>query len=217
MRKILYTSLIAALLLTACAAPQGKTTVSQDVTTRPEPTEFVLNTQPIPEKKVEVKKEKPTVKVLSVEEDKESSVSLLLAAHMIENNLPDKTANKYANYIMQASEEHGVDPYLIMSIIHVETGGTFRFKDRPNSHGAIGLMQILKSNAKWMGVSAQGLYDPKTNIKLGTKYLKYLQDRFGHDLGITAYNQGEGNVARGTYRTWYFNKVNKVFKSIKRS
>jgi len=208
-RKVLLSSAIALLILTACAAPQVKTTVSQ-AETKPEPTEFVL-TADAPNGR---EKETPTVKEASVEEDKESSVSPFLVAHMVKHDLPEKTAKRYAGYIMQASDEYMVNPFLILSIIHVETGGTFRYKNRPNSHGAIGLMQILERNAGWMGVEASDLYDPRTNIMLGTKYLKYLQDRFGHDLGIVAYNQGEGNVARGTYRTWYFDKVHTVFMSI---
>jgi uncharacterized protein YcfL len=220
MRKVLWSSAISLLILTACAAPQGKTTVSQAVK-EPEPTEFVLTA----DKPVDRKKETPTVKEASVEEDKESSVSPFLVAHMIKHGLPEVTAKKYARYIMEASESYKVDPFTILSVIHVETGGTFRFKNRPNSHGAIGLMQIRKKNVEcnatnsctseiWKGYSVRDLYDPKKNIMLGTKYLRYLMNRFGNDLGIAAYNQGEGNVSRGTYRMWYFNKVHKVFKSI---
>jgi soluble lytic murein transglycosylase-like protein len=223
MRKILFTSIVTALLLTACAA-QGKTTETKEdftpaVVTFSDQTRFVLpDNFPIFQPKLEVKvasaKETPTAKTVPVEEEKESSVSQSLVAHMVKHDLPEQTASRYAKYIVDASESHEVDPFLILSIIHVETGGTFKFKNHPNSHGAIGLMQILKGNAKWMGVAVRDLYDPKTNINLGTKYLKNLQERFGHDLGITAYNWGEGNVSNGNYNHRYFNHVHSVFKSI---
>lgn len=223
MRKILYASIVTALLLTACAA-QGKTTETKEEiipieVTFSDQTGFVLpdnfpTFQPKLEVKVASAKETPTAETVPVEEEIESSVSQSLIAHMVKHDLPVRTAARYAKYIEDASVTHEVDPFLVLSIIHVETGGTFKFKDHPNSHGAIGLMQILKGNAKWMGVSVRDLYDPKTNINLGTKYLKKLQDRFGHDLGITAFNWGEGNVSNGNYNHKYFNHVHSVFKSI---
>lgn len=224
MRKILLTSIVTALLLTACAA-QGKTTVTQETVTHsvmsPEPTKFVLPVSPTPPPvvakaviKETSEKETKTAKAEPVKEVKESSVSQHLANHMVKNDLPDKTATRYANYIVDASDEYEVDPFTILAVMHVETGGTFKFADHPNSHGAIGLMQILQSNAKGMGVKVSQLYDPETNIALGTKYLSYLQGRFGNDLGITAYNWGEGNVAKGNYNSKYFNHVHRIFKSI---
>jgi soluble lytic murein transglycosylase-like protein len=40
------------------------------------------------------------------------------------------------------------------------------------------------------------LWNPATNIRVGTSYLKYLIGRFGSvRAGLVAYNGGEGNVA----------------------
>ncbi|QNR70392.1 transglycosylase SLT domain-containing protein (plasmid) [Paenibacillus peoriae] len=220
MRKILL-SFITVLLLTSCAA-QNPTTVSQAVLP-PEPTEFVAvlptpaaakkytaSTAPV---KTTMTKETPA-KAASTRKEVSSHKLQQLQKHMVKHGLSSSTANRYAGYIMDAATEFDLDPYLILAIISVETGKTFKFKSHPNSHGAIGLMQILNRNAKGMGVSVSDLYDPKTNIHLGSKYLKYLQGRFGYDKGITAYNQGEGNVSRGTYNNKYLRAVKSTYSSI---
>src|SRR5438034_537859 len=60
---------------------------------------------------------------------------------------------------------------------------------------AQGLMQVLPSTGALMG--AEDLFDPTENIAAGTKYLRYLFDRFGDErLALAAYNAGEGNVEK---------------------
>lgn len=213
MRKILFTSLLT-LLLTACAAQEEKST---EIPVVSEPT-FVLS-DPLPEAELVVNKEKPTVKIASVEEEKESSVFVSLKKYMELHDLPSEYAAEYAGYVEKYADKYEVDPFLVLAVIHVETGSTYIHKTEPNRHGAVGLMQILERNLKcnnspegcyqdiWEGYTKEDLKVPEKNIELGVKYLKYLIDRFGYELGVTAYNQGEGNVSRGTYRTWYGDKV----------
>ena len=57
-------------------------------------------------------------------------------------------------------------------------------------------MQLVPRTGRWMG--ARDLTNPAQNIAAGTKYLKYLNDRFdGNETKvIAAYNAGEGNVKR---------------------
>jgi soluble lytic murein transglycosylase-like protein len=72
-----------------------------------------------------------------------------------------------------------------------------RFKPTARSPvGATGLMQLMPKTGKWMG--AKDLRNPTQNIQAGTKYLKYLSERFdGNETKIiAAYNAGEGNVRR---------------------
>lgn len=241
MRKILCASIVTALLLTACAA-QGKTTVTQETTvtqsvmSASEPTKFVLpalaSPPPVkatvkkePVKAAEVKKvsekETPTAKAEPVEEVKESSVFLSLKKYMELHDLPSATASKYAKSIEKYAAEYDRDPYLVLAMIHVETGSTYKNNTEPNGHGAVGLMQILESNLKnggslWKGYTKQDLKNPDLNIKLGVSYLAYLQGRFGYEKGIIAYNQGEGNVSRGKYKTWYGKKVLTALDRIKK-
>jgi len=166
--------------------------------------------------KTAVTKKETPAKAVSTRKEVSSHKLQQLQKHMVKHGLSSSTAKRYAGFILDSAAEFNLDPYLILAMISVETGKTFKFKNYPNSHGAIGLMQILSRNAKGMGVSVSALYDPKTNIRLGSKYLKYLQGRFGYDGGITAYNQGEGNVARGTYNTKYLRAVKSAYSSIQK-
>jgi soluble lytic murein transglycosylase-like protein len=64
-----------------------------------------------------------------------------------------------------------------------------------SSKSAQGLMQIVPSTARILGVDDP--FDPEKNIAAGTKYFRYLLDRFDDEtIALAAYNAGEGNVAR---------------------
>ena len=78
--------------------------------------------------------------------------------------------------------------------------------------GAVGVMQVLPSTAKAMGVDNP--YSTEDNIKAGVKYLKYLQDKFNNntDLVLSAYNAGEGNVSRNKIPASTRHYVHKVKK-----
>ena len=69
---------------------------------------------------------------------------------------------------------------------------------------AWGLMQLLPSVGKAMareeGIShfqTFQLLDPETNIRLGTRYLRQMLDRFGgvQEYALAAYNAGDSRVA----------------------
>lgn len=69
--------------------------------------------------------------------------------------------------------------------------------------GAIGLMQLMPTTAKWAcGLHRRELFNPSKNIKCGALYLSYLNSRIRNkygprpDLVLAAYNAGPGNVDR---------------------
>lgn len=99
----------------------------------------------------------------------------------------------HGSIILDAAAEHEVDPLLVLSIMEAESD--FR-ADVTSPVGAVGLMQLMPATGKWMG--AKDLFDPIENIFAGTRYLKYLEDRFDGDLDrqLAAYNAGEGNVEK---------------------
>jgi soluble lytic murein transglycosylase-like protein len=86
-----------------------------------------------------------------------------------------------------------VEPNLLRAVIVVESGFNSRAVSK---RGAVGLMQLMPATASRFGVSNR--YDPLQNISGGAAYLKFLMDRFGHDmrLALAAYNAGEEAVDR---------------------
>ena len=102
-------------------------------------------------------------------------------------------AGQYDSIIEKAAISSSVEPNLLRAVIVVESGF--------NSHavskrGAIGLMQLMPATATRFG--AANPYDPRENVSAGARYLKFLLDRFGHDvrLALAAYNAGEQAVDR---------------------
>jgi soluble lytic murein transglycosylase len=88
---------------------------------------------------------------------------------------------EYEETIRDAAAESGFDP------------------DVESSQGAYGLMQIQPETAGFIserGGIAGDYRGPKTNIRMGTWYLNYLQNRYEGDerLVLAAYNSGEGQV-----------------------
>lgn len=97
----------------------------------------------------------------------------------------------YQNYINQAATKTGLDPKLIASVISAESSFN------PNAHsgaGAAGLMQLMPSTARGLGVSNP--YDPQQSIMGGSEYLAQAIKNNGGSipLGLAAYNAGQGAV-----------------------
>lgn len=99
----------------------------------------------------------------------------------------------FGSIIYREAKKNDVRPELVAAVVEAES----RFKPTARSGaGAQGLMQLVPRTGKWMG--AKDLMNPSQNIAAGTKYLKYLNERFdGNETKvIAAYNAGEGNVRR---------------------
>ena len=104
--------------------------------------------------------------------------------------------------LKEAAARYRVDYELLQALVAAESG----FDTAAVSpKGAIGLMQVMPDTARrfgvdsdrWLSVEAK-LADPKTNINLGTRYLRLLIDMFPGklDLALASYNAGEGAVQR---------------------
>lgn len=99
----------------------------------------------------------------------------------------------YATVIQEASRKFNVPIELICGVILQESGGNARAV----SHcGARGLMQLMPGTARRMGVANS--FNPVQNVMGGTKYLRFLLDRFDGNvaLALAGYNAGEGNVEK---------------------
>jgi len=106
-------------------------------------------------------------------------------------NKINKKARKFNPYIDQYARQYRIDKNLIKAVITAES--CFRVKALSHA-GAQGLMQLIPATAKRFGV--KNSFKPKQNIRGGTKYLRFLMDRFKGDLKkvIASYNAGEGAV-----------------------
>lgn len=118
-----------------------------------------------------------------------------------QNDLQESTYPiKYQEEVEAASWNYGVDKSLIYAVIRTESG----FEPEAGSHaGAIGLMQLMPTTFEWLQTYYDGeitmdteqLTDPKTNIDYGTKFLKFLLERYESERSaIAAYNAGFGAV-----------------------
>jgi soluble lytic murein transglycosylase-like protein len=93
--------------------------------------------------------------------------------------------------INTVSGRHHLDPDLINSVIHAESG----FNPRAVSpKGAQGLMQLMPQTASKLGVG--DAFDPSANVEGGTRYLRELLERYNFDLikALAAYNAGPQRV-----------------------
>jgi hypothetical protein len=99
----------------------------------------------------------------------------------------------YGSLIYREARRNGLPPELVAAV--VETESDFRAR-LISSRDARGLMQVIPSTGALMG--ANNLMDPADNIRVGTRYLRYLHDRFegDWDLILAAYNAGESTVRR---------------------
>jgi len=116
----------------------------------------------------------------------------------------------YWDTIKAESTKNNLDPYLVASLIRQES----EFNPKAvSSANACGLMQLLPSEGKSLAreegidhFQTFQLFDPATNIRLGTRYLRKTLDHFGGvtEYALAAYNAGDSRVvdweAAGPYQ-----------------
>ncbi|HJW94732.1 MAG TPA: lytic transglycosylase domain-containing protein [Thermoanaerobaculia bacterium] len=98
----------------------------------------------------------------------------------------------YGSIIYREARRNNLAPELVAAVVEAESDFRPRLISDKNAQG---LMQIVPETGRLMG--AGNLFDPEENIAAGTKYLRYLFDRFGDQrTALAAYNAGEGNIER---------------------
>jgi soluble lytic murein transglycosylase-like protein len=124
----------------------------------------------------------------------------------------------FDEYIQSASWLYDVPEAWIRAVIDTESSGNPRaYRYEPAIKDAsYGLMQLLYSTAKGLGYDgpAEGLYDPKTNINLGTRLLRQLRDRYGDDFArvYSAYNSGQPDRYLSSTQVW--NNVQRALNAL---
>jgi len=96
-----------------------------------------------------------------------------------------------ATTILDVASAEGIDPELAFRLVKLESD----FNPRAASPvGAIGLTQVMPATARYYvkGITAEGLYDPSTNLRVGFRYLRGLVTEYKGDvkLALLVYNRG---------------------------
>jgi soluble lytic murein transglycosylase-like protein len=124
------------------------------------------------------------------------------------------------HHLREAATSHGIDYELLQALIVTESGFS---STAVSPKGAVGLMQIMPATAERYGLVGdakatveQKLTDPKTNIRIGTRYLRDLIAMFPGqlDLAVASYNAGEGAVQRAGNRIPNYKETQAYVKAV---
>lgn len=101
----------------------------------------------------------------------------------------------YGDIIFESARRHDLNPALVAAVVRAESA----FDPRAVSiKGARGLMQLMPATAQRFGLHEREVLVPERNVDAGTRYLRWLADRFEErvPLMLASYNAGEGTVER---------------------
>ena len=121
-----------------------------------------------------------------------------------------KYTSDYHDIVYEKATKYSLDPSLVKAVIKAESNWNERAVSRK---GAMGLMQLMPTTANEMDV--RNPFNPEENIEGGTRYLRYLLEKYNGDLtlALAAYNAGPkridtyGTVPPITETRHYVNRV----------
>ncbi|MBW2623443.1 MAG: lytic transglycosylase domain-containing protein [Deltaproteobacteria bacterium] len=118
-------------------------------------------------------------------------VKIMAGGGMVKRRMYQIDRNHLDKLIIKAARTYDLDPALIKAVIKAESA----FDPRAVSFkGAKGLMQLMPATAREMNVI--DAFNPTENITGGSRYLRYLLDRYRGDvkLALAAYNMGPERI-----------------------
>ena len=135
--------------------------------------------------------ELPSRSVLTFEQD--TAVPKPTAAPVTPLAAPPAAAASPVDLTREAALQQGIPARFIESVMATESA---YHADALSPKGAIGLMQLMPSTARTLGVDP---HDPRQNVAGGARYLRDLLVKYaGHDdqvlRALAAYNAGPGAV-----------------------
>jgi Transglycosylase SLT domain len=138
----------------------------------------------------------PTIEITGFEKDltlpvpAESSTSVSVTSNLGVTSAA-KPALPLNQVVDSASAAYHLDPDLVNSVIHAESGFNVH---AVSPKGAQGLMQLMPGTASQLGV--KDVFDPEANVTGGSRYLRELLERYNFDLvkALAAYNAGPQRV-----------------------
>ena len=125
---------------------------------------------------------------------------ILLFTIPIAEAAPKLTFPQYEALVEKHAALQGLDKNLIWAVMGRESSGNPNALSKKNARG---LMQVIPPTAARMGVDPKNLYHPESNLVAGTRYLRFLCNRFpdkNHPTGcnidfvLAGYNAGEGRI-----------------------
>jgi len=128
----------------------------------------------------------------------------LQSTRYVKNALDDKELQKFSSMVTifkKYAGKYDFDYLMIAALAYQESG----FDQSKRSHrGAVGVMQILPSTAADPNIGIAGIEKLENNIHAGTKYLRFIIDRYyGEEpmndgnkklFGLASYNAGPARV-----------------------
>ena len=103
-----------------------------------------------------------------------------------------RTEIPYGAIIYREATRNNLPPELVAAVIESESDFRPHLVSDKNAQG---LMQIVPETGRLL--VCDNPFNPSQNIAAGTRYLRYLVNRFGDQrTALAAYNAGEGNVER---------------------
>lgn len=125
-----------------------------------------------------------------------------------------QSGKPYSTIIARYASSYGVPLSLAHAVVRHESNYQPSVRGRA---GEIGLMQIKLGTARGLGYtgSAQGLYDPATNVQFGMKYLAMAQKLSGGSTcgTILKYNAGHGAKRMNPTSAKYCSNVKDYMRS----
>lgn len=146
---------------------------------------------------------------------------LTLKLKKIQNkNLEGINDKQMIKYIINISKKNNISPFLIFSIIKIESNFRFNVTSYTNAKG---LMQIEPLTYKIIrnnyNVYTNSLFNPYSNILIGVMYFKRLLKYFHYNVNesLCAYNEGKTKVKiYNIQNTVYSIKVLNYYKKLKK-
>ncbi len=114
----------------------------------------------------------------------------------LEKRVPDRGARlDFLNTVYYEAQRAGLDPQLVMGLIHVESG--FK-KYAVSSAGARGFMQVMPFWVTLIGNGEQNLFHLRTNLRFGCTILRHYLDIENGDL-YRALGRYNGSLGKPEY------------------
>ena len=134
----------------------------------------------------------------------QAKTHLRLVLAMFSNKAPQPARKRhfkqpntsFDKIIERASQRYGIRKAFIRAVVRCESNFDPLAVSRKNAKG---LMQLVPATASGLGVDPDDLFNPKINIEAGTKYIRFLSDRYDGELkAVTAaYNAGPRRYEEG--------------------